>query len=264
MASINYAQHIQNTILTEPEKFAKIVADYFILFKPKDIVSGDFYWSESIYIQGYWSHIIVVADCTGHGVPGAFMSMIGYGILNEIVLRRKIVAPDMILNALHRGIMQSLRQEHSGNNDGMDISICTLYCKDYPDYHKDRPCTLEFAGAKQSLVYFEDSEMNVISGNNLPIGHTFPGYKNNFYTRHTIEIEMEKEYHFYMFSDGFADQFGGSKGKKYLKPRFRKLLKEVQNEKGFEQQKNTLEKTLKVWKGEHEQVDDILVLGFKV
>ncbi len=258
--SINYAKRIQQAMLPPPDTFGNLnVKDHFIFFKPRDIVSGDFYFltkkvEETLTLQGKQKEsveVIAAVDCTGHGIPGAFMSMIGYSLLNDIVERNP---PDaaLILSKLHTAIRTSLQQDKSDNADGMDIALVVI---------KDKGKTLEYAGAMNSLTYIQNGVMNVIRGNRYGIG----GKQNSEYkvfTNHTINIEIPTT--IYLNSDGFQDQFGGEEGYKLMAVNFRKILLEIY-EKPMPEQKEILKKRLAEWMGkEHQQLDDILVIGFKV
>lgn len=248
--SIHYAKLIQETILPLPEHLESFFKEYFILFKPRDIVSGDFYFFEKIEKYG----IIGAVDCTGHGIPGAFMSLIANQILQEII-NKGIYSPENILYHLNNGIKQALKQKETSNRDGMDIGIC-LVDKQKREVH--------FAGAKSSLIYFENDVLHIIKSNNFSIGGE-QRESHKFFEKQTIYLKPDVNYSFYMFSDGFHDQFGGNQGKKFGKKRFRELLTQVKNQP-FIAQKITLENTLLDWIGNYNemQIDDILVLGFKI
>ncbi|MDX2301338.1 MAG: SpoIIE family protein phosphatase [Microscillaceae bacterium] len=246
--SIRYAKRIQEAILPYSESIYKALDDSFIFYKPKDVVSGDFYWfAEKGYIK-----IIVAADCTGHGVPGAFMSMIGNSLLNQIVLERHIIEPAQILHDLDMGVVKALKQNDpkSKQSDGMDISICVL------DTSTQQ---IAFAGANNSLFYVQKGQTQVLKADRKGIGGFRKGEKR--FTNHYLNIQ-ENTY-FYMTSDGFCDQFGGPEQKKFMKNRFRKLLEKVYYKSGVEQ-KTIFQQTLEDWKGKQRQVDDILVLGFRM
>jgi len=247
-ASINYAKRIQQAILPFEERIQAIFPEHFILFKPKNIVSGDFYWFQQIDNQKF---IISALDCTGHGVPGAFMSMVGDAILNQVVLDKHIDDADEILNALNQGIRLALRQENSGNQDGMDASLCVI------NYAQK---IMQFAGAKNPLYYVQDAQMNVIKGDRMPIGGSQYSLKQKF-TRHNISFE--KPIVFYIFSDGYQDQFGGVPTKKFMAKHFRELLFSI-SEKPVIEQCQILEETLQTWMQNQEQIDDILVIGGRI
>jgi serine phosphatase RsbU (regulator of sigma subunit) len=258
--SINYAKRIQQAMLPPPGSFGNLnVKDHFILFKPRDIVSGDFYFftkkvEETLSLQGKQREsveVIAAVDCTGHGIPGAFMSMIGYSLLSDIVER---TSPDaaLILSKLHTAIRLSLQQEKSDNVDGMDIALVII---------KDNGKTLEYAGAMNSLTYIQNGVMNVIKGNRFGIG----GKQNAEYkvfTNHKIPIDVPTT--IYLNSDGFQDQFGGDEGYKLMAVNFRKILLEI-HEKPMAEQKIILKQKLADWMGkDYQQLDDILVIGFKI
>jgi serine phosphatase RsbU (regulator of sigma subunit) len=261
--SIAYAQRIQQSFLSSEESLQKHIQDSFILFHPRDIVSGDFYW----YIETGKSSLfskynnlevvdedkftIAAVDCTGHGVPGAFMSMIAYTQLNAIAFRG-ITKADEILNELHKGIRVALRQYKNDNRDGMDMAICV-----YNKEHK----TLDFSGAKNPLVYIKNNELTVIKGDRYPIGGIQLESERTF-SKHTVKVDQAIS--FYIFSDGYIDQFGGEEGDKYGLKQLSELLLQVSNE-SMPRQKEILEETLHQWQGNnYAQVDDILLIGFKI
>lgn len=255
--SILYAQHIQNAMLPEVSKITKALPESFIFFKPRDIVSGDFYWFNSK------SHrtIISAIDCTGHGVPGAFLSMIGNELLNKIVILKGMSEPDKILTQLHLEMRNTLKQKENENEDGMDMSLCTIH--QVPEGMEDlfgKP-RLEFAGAKNSLIYIQNNQMTEIRGDKVPIG----GYlyeEEHTFTKHIVDLSSPTT--FYLFSDGFQDQFGGPQRKKFMVPRFRDLLFEIHPEP-MDKQKQILEDTINEWMGDkYTQLDDMLVIGVKV
>jgi ligand-binding sensor domain-containing protein/serine phosphatase RsbU (regulator of sigma subunit) len=247
--SIIYAKRIQTAALPVSEFINKIVPEHFVLFKPKDIVSGDFYWvgekNEKV--------IIVAADCTGHGVPGAFMSMLGISFLNKIVNEKGIVDPDIILNKLRENVIRALKQEASAEfepNDGMDMAICTI------DY---KNLKLQFAGSNNPLYFIKNNEeMEVIKGDKMPVAlyDSMDDFKVH-------ELDIKKGDIFYIFSDGYADQFGGPRKRKFMYKPFRKLLKEISN-KEMNEQKDILDKKIEKWRGEMQQVDDIIVFGLRI
>ncbi|MBN1181481.1 MAG: SpoIIE family protein phosphatase [Bacteroidales bacterium] len=245
--SIIYAKRIQNAILPKEEKINKMLPEYFILFKPRDIVSGDFYW---ISTKGD-KIVIVAADCTGHGVPGAFMSMLGVSFLNEIVNKSDVKKASDVLNKLRESVISTLSQEGVSNEakDGMDMSLGIL------DLAKHE---LQFAGAYNPLYLIRNGELIVTDADNMPVAiHE----RMDEFTNHVIKLEQGDI--FYLFSDGFADQFGGDSGKKFLKGKFKKLLAGLQD-KSMADQKKILDETLEQWKGNYSQVDDILVIGVRV
>ncbi len=253
--SIQYASRIQTAILPPDEVLKYILPKHFILYKPRDIVSGDFYW----LTQKREKIIIVVADCTGHGVPGAFMSMLGSALLNDIVNNIKTLQANLILDDLRDQVMESLRQtgQEGEAKDGMDIALCIL--------DKDK-MELQYAGGYNPLYLIRKNELIEIKADKMPIGISSKAGES--FTNH--ELILQKGDAFYMFSDGYIDQFGGPKGKKFMTKQFKQLLLDIQNKIMFEQ-KEILEQTLNEWMGidgqheeEYEQIDDIIVMGIKV
>ena len=245
--SIKYAKRIQQAALPEISEVNTIFNDYFIFFKPRDIVSGDFYWIKKVNDK----IIFTAADCTGHGVPGAFMSMLGISILNEITAEKKDLTAADILNLLRERIKEYLKQtgKEDEAKDGMDISLCILD----PEMQK-----IQFAGANNPLYIVNKDGLTEIKPDRQPIGiylkeHDF---KNNI-------IDVKKDDKLYLFSDGFVDQFGGESGKKYMIKRFKEFLVSVYN-KSMSEQNSLLEKELINWKGNYSQIDDILILGVKI
>ena len=248
--SINYAKRIQYALLPSGDYIKKILPERFILFKPKDIVSGDFYWLSKVDNK----IIIVAADCTGHGVPGAFMSMLGVSFLNEIVTKNKTTEPAEILNCLRAMVIDSLDQNQGESKDGMDIALAVLDTEN---------TLLKFAGAYNSLYLIkanqEQPEIMQIKADRMPIGIHFE-IEKQFTTK---EIQLCKNDIFYLFSDGYQDQFGGKKNKKFKSKRFRKLLLEIY-QKPLEEQQQILDKIIEKWRGDINQIDDIIVVGVRV
>lgn len=247
--SIHYASRIQAALLPS-EDFAKSVLDsYFILFKPRDIVSGDYYWLAQVGTKT----IVVAADCTGHGVPGAFMSMLGVAFLNEVVIRDGTLTANKILDKLREHVIKSLKQtgESGGSKDGMDLSLLII------DHDT---LDAQFAGAYNPLYLIRNGELETIKADKMPIGyHIKVGtpFSNN-------ELKLEKGDRLYMFSDGYPDQFGGTDGRKFMSKQFKQLLLDTQNLE-MQEQKRVLDETIEAWKGDkHSQIDDILVVGIKI
>lgn len=254
--SINYAQGIQRALLPPQSNLQAIFPESFIFFRPRDVVSGDYYWFKEL-TTGYGSNektgkvAVSAIDCTGHGVPGAFLSMIGYNLLDDIVFRG-IHKPGAILMELNNGIRRTLRQDETDNRDGMDMALCVVDTKTN---------IVEFSGAKNPLVYVANNEVNRIRGDKESIGGGMD-YRNDEFTTHVIKVESPTW--FYMFSDGFIDQFGGPDGRKYMIKNFIDLLAGI-SILPPDQQREILKNTLKDWLGtKYPQVDDILVVGFKV
>lgn len=246
-SSIEYAQRIQAAILPEKEHINALLPENLILYLPKDIVSGDFYWVEDKNDLVF----IAVVDCTGHGVPGAFMSLIGNILLNEILIEKKICIPSEMLNELNHLVKISLKQDHFryDNLDGMDIALCAIDKKNMK---------LFFSGANRDLYLFRNNELIIIEANHTAIA----GITEDNYCFKNHEIDIQKEDVIFLSSDGYADQFGGVKGKKFMIKNFRKIL--LQNHKlPMSEQKELLMQTLEEWKGSYQQVDDILVVGMR-
>ncbi len=245
--SIRYAKRIQEAILPPAEVIKKYLSESFVLYRPKDIVSGDFYWFETYENKSY----LAAVDCTGHGVPGAFMSIVGYNILNYALSSTKGGSPAQILDVLNKGVSNTLHKTSNVEaKDGMDVAMCTI--------HHDTNI-LEYAGAYNPLYIVRDNEVLKIKADKFPIG-SYHENPNLHYSNH--KIELKKGDAVYIFSDGYADQFGGPKGKKLMYKRFREILLEIVDLPAHEQQKRLLDYFLD-WKGSLEQVDDILILGFK-
>ncbi len=246
--SIQYASRIQEAVLTPADDIRRLVDDCFILFRPRDIVSGDFYWGAAK--DG--KVLIAAADCTGHGVPGAFMSMLGIALLNEITASRKITDAATILNELRTNVIAALRQKgrEGEAQDGMDMVICII------DKQKG---IMQFAGANNPLIHIRNGDLTVIKGDRMPIGIHIN--IDTPFTNHSIEIQKSDA--FYIFSDGMADQFGGPDNKKLKNTAMQQLLLEVHTFP-FKQQQEIIERRFDEWKGNNEQVDDILVIGFRV
>jgi serine phosphatase RsbU (regulator of sigma subunit) len=246
--SINYARRIQEAILPAKDLKHLIFPDTFILFQPRDIVSGDFYW----FAEKNGKRIIAAVDCTGHGVPGAFMSMIGNAFLNEIINEKGITQPSEILNQLRLNVVSSLKQSEAEgeNKDGMDISLCS-FSADFS--------SVEFAGAFNPMWLIRNGEVKIFPGDKEPVG--FQSETSTPFTNHTIELQKGDT--IYIFSDGYADQFGGPKGKKFKYSFFQQTLLSIQNKTMAEQDKILL-KTFTDWRGNLEQIDDVIVIGIRV
>ena len=247
--SINYASRIQQSILPSDEFISKLLLDSFILFKPRDIVSGDFYW----FSKKNNKILLAAVDCTGHGVPGAFMSMIGNTLLNEIVNEKGITKPSDILAELNTGIKKALHQngQETHSDDGMDLSLVSI------DPEKRR---LSFAGAKRPLYIASNGVLNEIKGNPHGIG----GGRKKIIKKFTPHgYTLKKGDTFYFFSDGYIDQFGGEEDEKFMIERFEKLLLDI-NHLTMKEQYSSLENSFEKWKGSGKQIDDVLVIGVRV
>ncbi len=246
--SIRYAKRIQTAIMPRAKQIQRDFADSFVLFLPKDIVSGDFYWYHRIGDK----YFIAAVDCTGHGVPGAFMSIIGNYLLNSIIINNGVTDPAEILKQLNRKIKIALKSDNRGQtSDGMDIALAVVDKKNN---------VLEFASALRPMFLFSDGQFAEIKGDKIPITSSISGTSINNFTTHTFDYNPGD--FFYIFSDGIIDQFGGSKGKKFLTKRFKQLLFEI-NPLSMREQKEIIKKTMDEWKGDYEQVDDVLVMGVR-
>lgn len=245
--SINYAQRIQKAILPSSEYLTEILNEHFVLFKPRDIVSGDFYWAK----QFRNISAIAVADCTGHGVPGAFMSMLGSSFLNELVTSKKINEPGHILDRLRSTVKSSLNQKgvEGEQKDGMDIGFIVV---------NNETMQLSFSGAYNSLIIIRNNELIQLKADRQPIGIFI---KEKPFTTKTFKLHKGDT--IYSFSDGYPDQFGGPSGHKFKINKFRKLLLEI-SESPMREQRTILDKKLTEWRGEISQIDDVLVFGIRV
>lgn len=243
--SIRYAQEIQKAMLPSLTSVLKEIPNFFVLLKPRDIVSGDFYW----FGESNDKIVISAIDCTGHGIPGAFLSLIGNDLLNEIVISKNITVPNQILYELNRGIKNALNQEKNDNHDGMDMALCVI------DKEAE---TLTFCGAKNSLVYIRDNEIYQIKGDRYSVGDPLDNGQKIF-TNHVVSLENNPM--FYMFSDGYQDQFGGLESKKFMISKLKNLLLRI-HDKEMNVQKRFLDKTINFWMKGQDQIDDILVMGF--
>lgn len=246
--SIIYAKRIQEAILPLKERILESLPESFVFHLPRDIVSGDFYWFKKIEGKIF----IASVDCTGHGVPGAFMSMIGTVLLDDIVEKKGVYEPAQILTELHKDVVKALKQDRKekASKDGMDIALCVLDT----DFK-----VLKFAGAFRPLIHISDGLMNRIKADSAPIGGV--GLHLPKFTQH--EISIKKGDSIYIYTDGFADQFGGARNKKYMTKRFRPFLLSI-NQFSMEEQCIRLQQELDQWKGNADQVDDILVIGFRI
>jgi phosphoserine phosphatase RsbU/P len=248
MDSIYYARRIQTAILPSYSMLNKGLKEYFIFYLPKDIVSGDFYWMH------HTSDLVMLAavDCTGHGVPGAFMSIVGFNQLNNAVNVKKVTRASDILNELNAGVIHTLN-ENTGETsikDGMDMTLCVF------DFKKSK---LDFAGANNPIVQVRNKKLIKHKGNRFPIG-AFVDNQPQVFTG--SEIELNEGDMIYMFSDGYADQFGGPENKKFFTRRFEQLLADI-SVYPVAEQKEILKNTLYDWMGQNSQVDDILVIGIR-
>jgi serine phosphatase RsbU (regulator of sigma subunit) len=246
--SINYAKRIQNAILPSSRLISKALKDSFILYKPRDVVSGDFPW----FVQIKDDIFIAAVDCTGHGVPGALLSLIGYFLLNDIVRSRKVTDPGKILDLLDEGVTQTLRQDQddSATKDGMDIALCRIQVATRE---------LEYSGAHRPLYIMKAGVMDEVKGNKFPIGGGIFKNQTNFTT---TKIQLEHGDSVYFSSDGFPDQFGGPENRKFGPKKVREIVERVHNQSMAEAEK-VFDLEWETWRGETKQTDDVLLIGIK-
>jgi len=252
-SSIEHAKYIQSAMMPSIDEIKKYLPESFILFKPKDIVSGDFYWFHALDEDKI---VLATVDCTGHGVPGAMMSMKADAVLTKIIKHDKLEISDGILCALHRGMVEGLHQEENDNNEGMDLSLCII------DLKKKE---IDFAGANSSIVIIDNKgEKTRISGNRNGIG----GHQNLNATFTSVKVQLNEGDKVYMFSDGYPDQFGGPQKKKIMRGNFLNFISSI-SKQPFNEQKKQLESFLIDWMNyipsdPENQIDDILVVGFSI
>ncbi len=237
--SINYAKRIQYTLLANDDLLKNNLPEHFILFKPKDIVSGDFYWATKKDNDFY----LAVCDCTGHGVPGAFMSLLNISFLNEAIVEKNIQEPNKILNFVRDRLLKNL----DGGQDGMDAILVRISGN-----------KIHYAAAHNKPLLITNNKLIELSADKMPVGK---GEKKDSFSMH--ELELQKGDILYLYTDGYADQFGGEKGKKFKYANLQKILLE-NNKKSCEDIKKTLTDTYENWKGSLEQIDDVTVIGLRV
>jgi len=283
-ASLQYAKRMQNSILADAEHILTHFTDGFIFYEPKDIVSGDFYWFAEVRRKAtlhsrhniaigpknedperisdteipteerFLNKVLIAADCTGHGIPGALMTMIGNTLLNQIINENKITDPGEILEALEKSVNDILQRQFANRQikEGMDISVLVF---------EEETHTLYFASAKQPLYYVRNGEMYDIKGEIFPIGGNLQTKLQKKFITHTLNFQ--KGDIFYVFSDGFQDQFGGKKGKKYMKQHFKDFLFSI-SALSIAEQKQKLKEELVEWQRDLAQTDDIMVIAIKI
>ncbi|HNP18325.1 MAG TPA: tetratricopeptide repeat protein [Fulvivirga sp.] len=249
MDSILCAKNIQQAILPDDQKLKGVFSESFVMSKARDVVSGDFYW----FAERDDKVLIAAVDCTGHGVPAAFLNVMGNSLLNQIVHESNVLSPSEVLAELNSRVLKSLKAKdiYVQVDDGMDIGICQFERKSK---------RLSFAGAKRPMYYFHQDKLEIIKGDHFPVGGNL--YENNrVYSEHTLQLEENDL--IYLFTDGIVDQFGGDKNKKFMYRRLKELLKGT-IEMPLDQQKLAIEKTILEWQGNNEQTDDMLLIGIKV
>lgn len=244
--SMLYAQYIQESIFGKPENFVwNLPLDSFLLYRPKDIVGGDFYWTYRILNK----QVVAVGDCTGHGIPGAMLTLLANNALNRTVIENRTTCPGDILHHLNRFFVEAFGHHTEDIDVGMDMAICSIDMDGR---------SLEYAGARNPLWLVRNRQLTEFKGERSSIGSAnrhFPEYK-------TVSIDLHKDDVVYLFSDGYMDQFGGSDKRKFMRKRFRALLASNSHQ-DMEVQKYLLENGLDLWQGDLEQIDDICVLGMR-
>ncbi len=249
VSSIRYAKRIQTALMPHSTVIGRTFSESFIFFKPRDIVSGDFYWFRRVGDEA----VFAVADCTGHGVPGAMMSMLGIGFLNQIVAEDAALSASVILDRLRDVLRDSLATSESETEnvkDGMDLALVIINLKSNE---------LQFAGAYNPLVLIRNGELSEIEPDKMPVG-THAREDSPFTNK---KLQLQKGDMLYLFSDGFSDQFGGPKNRKFMKKQFHELLLRIHTEQP-ESQKAKLEQEYESWRGKTEQVDDVSVAGLRI
>ncbi|WP_338793901.1 SpoIIE family protein phosphatase [Bernardetia sp. MNP-M8] len=243
-SSIRYAERIQSAVLPSSSYLKELLPSHFVFYKPKDVVSGDFYWcrDEDNKI------VIAVADCTGHGVPGAFMSLIGHQLLNRAVIDKKIYSPEKILENVNRAIRAVWNGERASIHEGMEIAICVI------DKEKNK---ISFAGAKRPICIIQNNELYYIKGDRVGID----GKENAIYTKHEFEIQPNTQ--IYLYSDGYQDQFGGKENRRFMSKKLRDLFQRIKS-KTSQEQLEELSSEFESWKRNYDQIDDVLVLGIRL
>ena len=254
--SITYASRIQQGVIPDEEELQKLLPHHFVFFKPRDIVSGDFYWASKVKSKTNPDSkrtVVAVVDCTGHGVPGAFMSLVGNTLLNQTIGRSAIETPAQALDYINAQLPKTIKSKLSTGTikDGMEVAMC--------DFHFDT-LTMYFAGANSNMYLVRNGEIQIYKGDKQPIGESFSGVVKN-YTNQIISLQ--KNDCVYLISDGYADQFGGEKGKKFKYKPLENLFCSIAD-KDVKEQREILAKAFDDWKNNHEQVDDVLIMGIKI
>lgn len=247
MASLKYASFIQRAVLPNQRYMENILKGYFVLHKPRDIVSGDFYYCsrKEEYI------VVAAADCTGHGVPGALMSIMGISFLNEILSSRGPITSSRILNLLRERVMRALHQKghELENKDAMDMALCI---------YNPKTKELQYSGANNPLYHIRNKVLTEIKADKMPVG--INAIEENSFTNHTMQLKPGDIV--YIFSDGYPDQFGGPDDKKFKYGPFKELLIGI-SDRSMDDQQKELDRVITAWKGETAQVDDMLIFGIR-
>jgi serine phosphatase RsbU (regulator of sigma subunit) len=257
LASINYAKRIQGAILPFDSVFEQYFGkdNFFIFYQPKDIVSGDFYWLSQVQLPNETVTVVAAVDCTGHGVPGAFMSLIGNNLLDEIVNTKTIISPADILLHLNQGVRRLLKQDETNNRDGMDMVLLALH-----QTATNQPYAV-YAGAMNALYYVQNKQLREIKATKMGIGGYYAADEARVFENHTIVLDTTTT--FYLASDGYQDQFGGAANRKFMVKNLRSTLENI-SVMAMTEQKSFLQTTLNNWKGQNKQIDDVMVLGLRV
>lgn len=249
--SIRYAARIQKAIMPNFKQIEDYLQDFFLYYSPKDIVSGDFYWFSKKRTGRYdYKIVLVAADCTGHGIPGALMSMLSATLLDRYVNYLNITSPELLLFELHNGITRTLKQHSTDNQDGLDASVAVIDTK---------TGTLEFSGARNGLIYVDEEGVGRIKGDPYSIGGTRQDQPIEF-TKHTLDLS-EQDMPVYMYSDGFQDQFGGPENRKIGRRRMMSLIEDV-HDLPASLQKEAVAQAFESWKAGYKQIDDVMLMGF--
>jgi serine phosphatase RsbU (regulator of sigma subunit) len=252
--SINYAQRIQRSILPPPEEMQKALKNHFVLYKPKAIISGDFYWMAQVHTTDNINMVVLaVIDCTGHGVPGALMSIVGNTLLNQTIKNNDINTPAQALDFLNHELPKNLKAQQKGEiiRDGMDMVMCAI---------NTQTRQLYFAGANNNLYILRKGSVIELPGDKQAISGSTDDVKKPF-TNHSLQLEKDDV--LYLLTDGYADQFGGPKGKKYKHKQLEALFVAI-SDKPIAEQREALNKSFEDWRGTQEQVDDVTVIGVRV
>lgn len=246
--SINYAQRIQQAMLPDKKTETQILENGFVLYKPKHIVSGDFYWLHKYNDVLYFA----VIDCTGHGVPGALLTMLAYNAINKAVIEKELADPTLILDSMNTDVKLALKQNQNNPiQDSMEVAFACFNL---------RTNLLLFSGANLALSYIQNGELKIANGGKCSVGSVQDG---GIVLPVTHSLNLNKGDSFYLYTDGYADQFGGPKGKKYKYKQLENLLLSNYS-KSVHEQKNTLNESFENWKGNLEQVDDVTIIGYKI
>ncbi|WP_291722786.1 PP2C family protein-serine/threonine phosphatase [Bernardetia sp.] len=240
-SSIRYAERIQSAVLPSSKYLSEVFPNHFVFYQPKDVVSGDFYWARE---EGNKT-IIAVADCTGHGVLGAFMSLIGHQLLNRAIVDKKIYSPEEILKNMNTAIRNVWSEKQVNSREGMEVAICVI------DKEEKK---LSFAGARRPICIIENGSLNYIKGDRAGI----EGKENAFYSKH--EFDLRPNTQIYLYSDGYQDQFGGIQNRRFMSKNLRDLFVSIEN-KSSKEQLEEIASTFTEWKRNYDQIDDVLVLG---